>query len=417
MKKNLLFGRLSATLAIAACALSVNAQSLKLESNSGFGLVPATMTANGKARITAVADDGLHIYNTNFIQEKVVSDERGEYSSGYRSETAEVSVTGAKVRHFAVQNLRAQINGEEVSASTLEEARGKVATLFENMGMNDYAVEIFNIEGHSFIFAYPNNEWSYSNSFYMYDLFGKQYPGGGSFGGSLYGLGDDGYLHYATISYDPVYDASGAVWTVDVNSVYSNSEDVATDIGYKNADTGAAGEDLEICFTQTLFNSDDKWEYIVEKRDGGTLEYVSSYSVEQTGLPGGKVLLRREVQVKSPVTGLKIYSDDGAVVATISADYVSTPESYVSIMRVSGIWRIDGKHYLEVRKSIDNGTGSKSINALYLLGEGTSGARMVLEYEAEAKQDNTIYDLSGRRLSEKPASGYYIQGGKTYLAK
>lgn len=417
MKKNLLFGRLCATLAIAACALSVNAQSLKLESNSGFGLVPATMTANGKARITAVADDGLHIYNTNFIQEKVVSDERGEYVSGYRTETAEVSVTGAKVRQFAVQNFRAQINGEEVSASTLEDARGKVATLFENMG-SDNAVEIFNIEGHSFIYAYSNYEWSYSDAFYMYESFGKQYPGGSSIVGSLYVLGDDGYLYYAAISYDPVYDESGAVWTVVGNSVYSNSEEVAKDIRYKNADTGAAGEDLEICFTQTLFNSDDKWEYIVEKRDGGTLEYASSYSVEQTGIPGGKVLLRREVQVKSPVTGLKIYSDDGAVVATISADYVSTPESYVYNMSVRGIWRIDGKHYLEVRKDIDNGTVySKYIYALYLLGEGTSGARMVLEYEAEAEQDNTIYDLSGRKLTEKPAKGIYIQGGKKYMAQ
>ena len=415
MKKNLLFGRLCATLAIAACALSVNAQSLKLESNSGFGLVPATMTANGKARITAVADDGLHIYNTNFIQEKVVNDERGEYVSGYRSETAEVSVTGAKVSNFAVQDFRAKINGEEVSASTLEEARDKVANLYENMG-SDYAVEIFNIEGHSFIFAYSNSEWSYSNSFYMYDLFGKQYPGGTSFGGSLYVLGDDGYLHYATISYDPVYDASGAVWTVKENNVYTNSERVATDIGYKNADTGAAGEDLEICFTQTLFNSDDKWEYIVEKRDGGTLEYASGYSVEQTGLPGGKVLLRREVQVTTPVTGLKIYSDDGAVVATISAE--STPESYVYSMSVRGIWRIDGKHYLEVRKEIYSVTeASKNIYALYLLGEGTSGARMVLEYEAEAEQDNTIYDLSGRKLTEKPAKGIYIQGGKKFFVK
>ena len=417
MKKNLLFGRLCATLAIAACALSVNAQSLKLESNSGFGLVPATMTANGKARITAVADDGLHIYNTNFIQEKVVSDERGKYVSGYRSETAEVSVTGAKVSDFAVQDFRAQINGEEVSASTLEEARGKVATLFENMGI-DNAVEIFNIEGHSFIYAYPNSEWSYSNYFYMYDLFGKQYPSGGSgLVDNLCVLGDDGYLHYATISYDPVYDESGAVWTVKENNVYSGPEEVATDIGYKNADTGAAGEDLEICFTQTLFNSDDKWEYIVEKRDGGTLEYASGYSVEQTGLPGGKVLLERTVDVRTPVTGLKIYSDDGAVVATISADYVSTPESYVYNMRVRGIWRIDGKHYLEVRKAISYATGSKNIYALYLLGEGTSGARMVLEYEAEAKQDNTIYDLSGRKLTEKPAKGIYIQGGKKFFVK
>ena len=128
--------------------------------------------------------------------------------------------------------------------------------------------------------------------------------------------------------------------------------------------------------------------------------------------------MRRSVQVTTPVTGLKIYSDDGAVVATISADYVSTPESYAAYMSVRGIWRIDGKHYLEVEKDIYNVTGNaKYIYALYLLGEGTSGARMVLEYEAEAEQDNTIYDLSGRRLSEKPASGYYIQGGKTYLAK
>lgn len=414
MKKNLLFGRLCATLAIAACTLSVNAQSLKLESNSGFGLVPATMTANGKARITAVADDGLHIYNTNFIQEKVVNDERGEYVSGSRSETAEVSVTGAKVSKFIIQDYKATINGGEISASTLEEARGKVANL---MG-SDYAVEIFNIEGHSFIYVYSDYEWSYSSSFYMYDLFGKQYPGGSYIGVNLYVLGDDGYLHYATISYDPVYDASGAVWTVKENNVYTNSERVATDIGYKNADTGAAGEDLEICFTQTLFNSDDKWEYIVEKRDGGTIEYASGYSVEQTGLPGGKVLLRRTVDVMPPVTGLKIYSDDGTVVATISADCVNTPESYAAYMSVRGIWRIDGKHYLEVRKEIYNVTGNaKYIYALYLLGEGTSGARMVLEYEAEAEQDNTIYDLSGRRLSEKPASGYYIQGGKTYLAK
>lgn len=100
MKKNLLFGRLCATLAIAACTLGVNGQSLKLESNSGFGLVPATMTVDGKARITASADDGLHIYNTNFIQEKVVNDERGEYADGSRKETAEVSVTGAKVSNL-----------------------------------------------------------------------------------------------------------------------------------------------------------------------------------------------------------------------------------------------------------------------------------------------------------------------------
>ena len=101
MKKNLLFGRLYATLAIAVCAMSVNGQALKLESNRGFGLVPSTMTANGKARITAVADDGMHIYNTNFLQEKVINYTGQKYRSGYREETAEVTPTGAQISYYS----------------------------------------------------------------------------------------------------------------------------------------------------------------------------------------------------------------------------------------------------------------------------------------------------------------------------
>ena len=35
----------------------------------------------------------------------------------------------------------------------------------------------------------------------------------------------------------------------------------------------------------------------------------------------------------------------------------------------------------------------------------------------KAADSAPIYDLMGRRLSEKPAKGYYIQGGKKYLAQ
>ena len=63
-------------------------------------------------------------------------------------------------------------------------------------------------------------------------------------------------------------------------------------------------------------------------------------------------------------------------------------------------------------------TGStKSIYELYSIEGGVSNARMILERETAVEPDNTIYDLSGRVLSEKPSNGYYIQGGKTYLAK
>jgi hypothetical protein len=35
----------------------------------------------------------------------------------------------------------------------------------------------------------------------------------------------------------------------------------------------------------------------------------------------------------------------------------------------------------------------------------------------KANDNAPIYDLMGRRLTEKPASGYYIQGGKKYFVK
>ena len=35
----------------------------------------------------------------------------------------------------------------------------------------------------------------------------------------------------------------------------------------------------------------------------------------------------------------------------------------------------------------------------------------------KANENAPIYDLNGRKLNKRPASGYYIQGGKKYLAQ
>jgi hypothetical protein len=36
---------------------------------------------------------------------------------------------------------------------------------------------------------------------------------------------------------------------------------------------------------------------------------------------------------------------------------------------------------------------------------------------SELKAINAIYDLSGRKLTEKPQKGFYIQGGRKYIAR
>ena len=88
-------------------------------------------------------------------------------------------------------------------------------------------------------------------------------------------------------------------------------------------------------------------------------------------------------------------------------------------MRVRSIWEIDGKRYLEISKSISKPmSDGESSRALYLLGEGTNGVKKVMEYKLPANEtDDTIYDLSGRVLNEKPAKGIYIQRGKKFLSK
>lgn len=62
--------------------------------------------------------------------------------------------------------------------------------------------------------------------------------------------------------------------------------------------------------------------------------------------------------------------------------------------------------------------GALKVYSLKIITEEDPSA--VEEVEANEKADanaDDIYDLNGRRLSEKPKSGYYIQGGKTYFAE
>lgn len=408
MKQNLHFGRVCAALIAAACALSANAQTLKLESNKGFGLIPGTMTVDGKPRVTSSEEDGIHIYSPNFQLEKVIKYAPAKYRDGSREEEAEVDVTGAKINGFHIQGT-AYIGGGIVSASTIEEAREKVANVLGDM----YTVTMYNIDGKSFIHSaneYSDGSWGY----YLYDLLGKQYPTSNN-----YALEDGVLKNIFYISYSPTYNESEAVWTVVSDNTYDEESRVFTDISYKNLDTGTIGEDMELGLTQTVFNSDSKWEYIAEIPDTKSLELTSIAVKDENN---GKVTLRRSVSTYTPTSGLGIYSEEGTLIATISANHENTPESYVSSMRVRGLWKMDGKHYLEISKSISkpmsDGESSESSCALYLLGEGTNGVKKVMEYKLPANEtDDTIYDLSGRVLNEKPAKGIYIQRGKKYISK
>ena len=71
---------------------------------------------------------------------------------------------------------------------------------------------------------------------------------------------------------------------------------------------------------------------------------------------------------------------------------------------------------------IDNGDGTWTITSMpafdvELEVEYDDGTTAIISIRGGKVDDVTYYDLNGRRLPEKPARGFYIQGGKKYLVK
>ena len=406
-----------------ACAVvGAKAEGKQVESKSSLGYVPASLTADGKARIVAFADDGQHIYNTDFVQEKVVTRAANKYTSGQREETATVTITGAKIS-FEFFHFSANVedgtpftpDGEStpLTASTIEEAKTKLEAA---MG-EDYTVKIYSIDGYSLLYCYYSYEYGNSASYFLPTLFGEKYPLGDSWssssGRSLYVFHNGMLYEPSTTSYSPIYDESEAVWTTVNDYTYENDVTAMTDVDYKDLDSGSGVEDWDIGFTQTLFNTDAKWEYAAVEYENYTLEIPSPLS-SIGGVIDGKAQAKRYVNIVTPVKGLAIYSEDGSVVKHFDIGISNTAENYVYNIRFNSILKINGKKYLEIRKAFGNDYANTKYE-IWSFDDDVNNVRKVAEYNGEAEPDNTIYDLNGRVLQEKPAQGIYIQNGRKYI--
>gem|GEM_PF-3802738 len=64
------------------------------------------------------------------------------------------------------------------------------------------------------------------------------------------------------------------------------------------------------------------------------------------------------------------------------------------------------------------GDGSRAVSDPRAADSWRTLSLPAFDVELEVEYDDvTIYDLNGRRLPEKPARGFYIQGGTKYLVK
>lgn len=225
-----------------------------------------------------------------------------------------------------------------------------------------------------------------------------------------------GYLQtaYVELQYELLYNESSAEWTTTqvIHSIVEKDASVAG-CRHVNADTYSqmahSDNDEQLVCTQSFFNDDEEWEYL--QYTYGDNEIISEPMVKERNTDG-TVTLSRTISPDNSRTGIRVLNQGGSVILSMT---FPTP---IADSGELDLWTINGKSYIQIVRSIP-GTGTDMIE-FYEIEKGSSNVRKVLEYEVPAEEknaDTTIYDLSGRVLSGKPATGLYIQGGKTYFVK
>ncbi len=155
----------------------------------------------------------------------------------------------------------------------------------------------------------------------------------------------------------------------------------------------AASQDQEFIFSQTLFNNDEQFEYIVPTYDTVT----GNTSLDKNG----DGIVDEDDATYYKVTGLDIVQEGGNVLQSISVDLDAINfDNHLTIMK------LNGKFYLVFR--------CNSEMVFYRIEKSpTLGVRM--NRVQALPVSNAIYNLRGQKVDTPNANGVYIQNGRKVI--
>ena len=203
--------------------------------------------------------------------------------------------------------------------------------------------------------------------------------------------------------YDPLSQAAieNAEWVIESGSEKSdNSSSTGKWFEVNNWDSGELyGGYLRIILSQTLFNEDDKWEYVLPKY-GKKIIYGSITIVHENQ---EDITLYRPVNEYSKTIGFGIYNEDGIEIGSILGEF-EYAGTYINI--------IDGNVYMngEVR------SGNSIAQILYKYDRATTSVQEVLRTKGKSASisvngrsitvdaanqnvdEAVVYDMSGRPM-------------------
>lgn len=296
----------------AAGFISLNAQSSASYDDISF--VPASLTSDGKAYIVGLSDEATSatILDGDLNVVKQINLQRAFYIYRSYKETAHVKSRGVGIERYYAEDL--VYDGAPVTATDLDDMLQKLFLWTEQeWGVNLKKFDTFtDIKGNVSCYTTYNN--TDNTDFYKFEQYGQNYP-------RHYFSLIDGSVKQVLVTYRDTIaqaDIDNAEWIVESGSQTSNSNTRSAKwFELKNWDNK---EYLDGVFllSQTLFNDDDKWEYILPKY--GTINReVGGVSIQAEDNEG--IEIYRFVTERQAYIGLSIYDEDGTEIASIPIDF------------------------------------------------------------------------------------------------
>lgn len=179
---------------------------------------------------------------------------------------------------------------------------------------------------------------------------------------------------------------------VDKSSGYNSFSYEFIPIYFEDYDELCEGNNCN--FTQTLFNNDEKFEYIVPYVDMSVEVVNSEQDYNNDGEPDHRTITR------GAVTKFNILNEDGTVIASIDSGL----KFEVDFIKMGG------KIYA-VTTTKDSSTNSTNYN-FYAIDKGASSVKLVKKVQAAS---NRIFTLDGREHSEMQHGLNIINGQKVIV--
>ena len=372
------------TTVLAAGFISLNAQILATPDDyESISFVTSNVTSNGQPVILGINEGSkVSIFDGDFNLLKQINLQLPtRISRSYREETV-VEYSGAKISFYRTSPI--SYNGEVMTATNLDDMLQKLSSWYEQETGYQVTFSSFTDEKAN-ISCYPSS----GISFHKESKYGKAYP-------EQYCSLIDGMVRLVGVEYRDTIsqaDIDNANWQIVSGSESSNTylDRLCYLYGYDFDNN----KDIKVAeLSQTFFNDDDKWEYVVPKY-GKVIKKVGD--VQKQGESSDGVLFYRRISESQETLGSAIYNEDGVEIAAITEPgfsdgfevYILGGNTYFYNVYPQILYKYDRTN-TSVQEVFRSSTKSSNISV--------NGRTIMVDDENQNIDEVVLFDMGGRQM-------------------